>query len=64
MNRIVKILMRREDLTREEAEDWVNETREMMEDAIANGDYEEAEDILASELGLEPDYIPDILGVF
>ena len=61
MNRIVKILMERDDITEEEAKALIKDVREMMEDAIADGDYSEAEDIMAGELGLEMDYIMDIL---
>ena len=53
MSKDVEILMRRDDLTREEAEDLVQECRE----ALEAGDEYATEDIL----GLEPDYIFDIL---
>lgn len=59
MNRVVKILMEREGLSREEAEDTLNEVRKMLEEC--NYDPEESEEIISSELGLEPDYIMDIL---
>lgn len=59
MNRVAKILMEREGLSREEAEDTLNEVREMLEEC--NYDPEESEEIISSELGLEPDYIMDIL---
>lgn len=57
-NEVVRILMKRDDLTREEAEERVAEVREMISEA---GPYE-VEDIIADELGLEMDYIFDILG--
>lgn len=56
-NEVVRILMKRDDLTREEAEERVDEVREILSDA----DPWEIEDILADELGLEMDYIFDIL---
>lgn len=56
-NEVVRILMERDDLTREEAEERVDEVREMLSEA----DPWEIEDILADELGLEMDYIFDIL---
>lgn len=59
MNRVAKILMEREGLSREEAEDTLNEVREMLEEC--NYDPEESEEIISSELGLDPDYIMDIL---
>lgn len=61
MNEIVEILMRRDGISQLEAENLVEECKEEMEQAIARGRYFEAEDILASYLALEPDYIFDIL---
>ena len=61
MNRVVKILMNRDGYTKEAAYDLVNEVRAEMQDAIACGDYDLAEEIIESDLGLEPDYIFDIL---
>ena len=60
MNRVVKILMKRDGLSKEEAYDLVNEVRVEMQEAIACGDYDLAEEIIESDLGLEPDYIIDI----
>ncbi|MCD8011995.1 MAG: hypothetical protein LUG99_02225 [Lachnospiraceae bacterium] len=59
MNRIVKILMERDDLTRAEAEERLEETRQMMSDC--EYDPIECEEIMYSELGLELDYIFDLL---
>ena len=57
-NEVIRVLMERDGLTREEANERLEEVREMVYDA----DPYEAEDILADELGLEMDYIFDILG--
>lgn len=54
MNEIVKILMRRDNMTEEEAEETYAEARE----AICDG--EDPEEVLY-DLGLEPDYIFDLL---
>lgn len=61
MSRLVKVLMNRDGVTRDEAERMVNEVREEILEAVYDGDYNEAEDIMLSELGLEMDYIYDIL---
>ena len=61
MNRIVKILMERDGMTKKEATDLFKEVKEMVIDAAESGDYSKAEDIILSELGLEIDYIFDIL---
>ena len=59
MNRVTKILMERDNLTREEAEELIANVREQMCDC--NYDPIECEDILADELGLELDYLFEIL---
>ena len=51
---LVEILMRRDDVTREEAKEMIAECRE----ALMNGDECAIEDYL----GLEDDYIFEILG--
>ena len=58
MNRVVKILMERDGMSQEEAEELVEDTAaELAEcDSIIDAD-----DIIACNLGLEPDYIMDIL---
>lgn len=59
MNReeIINILINRDGLTREEAQELCEETIElMMEDPL------NAEDIMMDQLGLEPDYIIDLIG--
>ena len=57
MNKVVKILMDRDGMTQKEAEALVNETRE----EILAADPWEIEEIILDNLGLEPDYIFDIL---
>lgn len=59
MNNVVAILMKRDGMSRAEAITLVTEVRGMIEDA--DGDYDEAEQIMIDELGLEMDYIMDIL---
>ena len=57
VNEVVRILMERDGMTRAEAQERVDEVREM----LAEADPWEAEEILADELGLEMDYIFDIM---
>ena len=60
--RIIDILMKRDDLTEEEARAQVEETVELINESVeSGGSYEEVEDILTCELGLEVDYIFDLL---
>ena len=61
MNRVVNILLKRDGYSEEEAIEMVNDCREEMNEAIADGDYDLAEDILAGDLGLEPDYMDLLL---
>ena len=57
---IIQLISRRDNISYIEAMNMVNECMEEMESAITIGNWQEAEDILASYLGLEPDYL-DIL---
>lgn len=54
MSKVIDILMRRDGLTKSEAEKLVDEAREVM---LQTGDDEAMMDIL----GLEPDYLMDVL---
>lgn len=57
MEKVIRILMERDDLTREEAIALIDETREEM----LAGDPWEAEEIMMDMLGLEADYILDLI---
>lgn len=57
MNKIIKILLERDGMSRSDAKDLVMETREL----LLSADVWEADQIMADQLGLEPDYIMDIL---
>lgn len=62
MNRIISILMKRDNLSLNEATNLFEEVREEIMDAIASGKgLLTVEDIIADELGLEPDYFEDLL---
>ena len=58
MENVINILVNRDGMTRDEARELVIETREM----LLSADVWEADEIVADQLGLEPDYIMDILG--
>ena len=59
MNRVVKILMERDKLDRHLAENRVKEVKKLISNSSL--DYNEVEDIIQSELGLEMDYIIDLI---
>lgn len=60
VNDIINLIARRDNISTLEATNIVSECMEEMEEAVAQGYWQEAEDILMSYLGLEPDYL-DIL---
>ena len=60
-NEIIEVLMKRDHMTKEEAINHYRYVKEMVNEAVADGDYDTAEDIMYSELGLEMDYIFDIM---
>ena len=59
MNRVVEILVRRDGITEAEAKSILNDVRKMFKEC--NYDSDECEDIMACELGLELDYLLDVL---
>ena len=59
-NEITKILETRDEMDHETAVETVDDVREMMTEALAEGDFTAAEEIFCDELNLEPDYILDM----
>lgn len=57
--RVIRILMKRDGMSHEEAAALVDDVVNMVCDAASSGD--DAEEIWMSELGLEPDYMIDCL---
>jgi len=58
MNKVVEILMNRDGMPQDHAERLVQETRDeimMLDNPL------EADDVLMDYLGLEPDYLEDVL---
>lgn len=58
-NRVRDILCRRDGMTPEEAQELINQTIEEIYNA--SDDYDEVIDIMMNNLGLEGDYILDLL---
>ena len=58
---IINLISRRDNISYIEAMSIVAECMEEMEDAVLNAHWQEAEDILASYLGLEPDFLSILL---
>lgn len=61
MEKIINILMKRDGISFEEARRQCEDTVAEIHMAIASGDYMLAEELMMSDLGLEPDYLMDIL---
>jgi len=61
MNPVVEVLMRRDGMTKDEAEDYLSEVRSELYDAINGTSCLSAEDVMYGELGLEMDYVYDVL---
>ena len=61
MKEIVKILMRRDGLSKAEAVETVKNFMEENSQLIEDGDYDALEEALMSDLGLEPDYIEELI---
>lgn len=61
MKSVKRILMERDGMDEFEAQDLINEVREELNFAMENNDYELAEDIMYGDLGLEMDYIFDLI---
>lgn len=61
MRSIKEILMDRDGMTSAEADELIEAVREDINFAASNGEYELAEDIMLGDLGLEMDYIFELL---
>jgi hypothetical protein len=55
MNELLKVLIERDELTKKEALLWLKDCAAMVNEG------EDAADVLMDELGLEPDYIFDLI---
>jgi predicted metallopeptidase len=57
MKEIIEVLMNRDGLSYADAKEAYLECQEAIQEAINNNEIFEVDEILRSELGLEPDYI-------
>lgn len=58
---IVDILVNRDNISKREAIKLIEETRDEIYEAIYDNDYVTPDEILMDNLGLEPDYLFDII---
>lgn len=61
MGNIEKVLMKRDGISERKAKKQVDSAREAFLSAIECGDFDGAEDVLYGDLGLEMDYIFDLI---
>jgi hypothetical protein len=61
MKQTVKVLMERDGMTREEAEEMVRNAKDEIYNMLEEAEYDEIEDMLAYDFGLEMDYIFDFI---
>ena len=58
---IKQILMKRDNITENEADNLIAEATESMHEYLGEGDMEGAENVCAEFFGFEPDYIMELL---
>jgi len=56
---ILRVLMERDGMTKDEAQELIQEAREDLHNRLAEGEY--PEDICAEWFGLEPDYVMELM---
>lgn len=61
INRIIDILMKRDNISKNEAIELINETRVEIYKSIDYNECISPDEILMDNLGLEPDYLFDII---
>ena len=62
-NNLIELLMRRDNISHNEAIRMLFTCKEDLERAVDEGNYNEVDDIIMDDLGLEPDYLFDILDI-
>lgn len=60
---ILKILMERDGLSELNAENIIEDVSRQIEECVHHGDIDILEDIIADELGLEPDFLEYFLPI-
>lgn len=61
MNNVVRILMNRDGMSESEANELLSNVRQEIDVALQDNDYSLVEVIIYSDLGLELDYLIDII---
>ena len=61
MSRIKKVLMQRDGMSSEEADNLIDEAKEALQNYLDEGDSFEAENVCEEFFGLEPDYLYELI---
>ena len=61
MNKIARVLMKRDGMTYEEANNLIDEAREALQNYFDEGDSFGAENVCEEFFGLEPDYLDELM---
>lgn len=61
MESIKQILIRRDNMTSNEADDLITEATDAMNEYLDNNDLEAAYNICSEYFGLEPDYLDELI---
>lgn len=61
METLKEVLIRRDNMTSQEAEDLIQNAREDLHDRLASDEFVDDSEFMAEWFGLEPDYIMELL---
>ena len=61
MKSLKEVLMRRDNMTAQDAEELIQEAREDLHDRLAADEFVDDADFMAEWFGLEPDYIMELI---
>ena len=61
MQSIKQILMKRDNMSAEAADELIRQAKDALQEYLADGDMESAYDICSDYFGLEPDYLMELI---
>ncbi len=61
MDSIKQILIRRDGMSAQEADNLINDAKEAIEEYLENNDFFAAENVCEEFFGLEPDYLGELI---